>query len=125
VEPSTDTAGETASPTPRRRVPVWLPVASAAVVVIVIAVVAVLVVSGDDPGYDDAVRQRFLEACTDDGGEPVRSTCECVYEGVEREIPFDRFEEIDDELVAQAAERGAGEPLTLPDDVQAIVERCL
>jgi hypothetical protein len=110
----------------RRSVPTWAWAVGGVVLVAVIAAVIVLVAgSGDEPGYNDAVRERFIAACTEDGGEPVRSTCECIYTRVEGEIPFDRFEAVDAELAEQAAGQPAGAPLTLPADIEAIRADCV
>jgi hypothetical protein len=128
VAPTTGPAGDedaAAADGRRRRLSRWTWVAAAAVVAAIVVVVLIAVTGSDEQGYDDGVRANFLEVCTADGGEPVRSTCECLYEGVEREIPFDEFERIDAELAAQADQRQPGAPLDLPAEVQAILDRCL
>jgi hypothetical protein len=110
----------------RRFVPTWAWAVVGVILVAIIAAVVVLVAgSSDEAGYDDAVRERFMTACTEDGGEPVRSTCDCIYTRVEDEIPFDRFEAVDAELAEQAVGQPAGAPLTLPAELEAIRSDCV
>jgi hypothetical protein len=128
VAPTTGPAGDDPAAVAdgrRRRLARWSWVVAAAVVAAIVIVVLITMTDSDEQGYDDGVRARFLEVCTADGGEPVRSTCECLYEGVEREIPYDEFERIDAELAAQADQSEPGAPLDLPAEVQAILDRCL
>lgn len=108
------------------RFPTWVWILAAlAGLAIVIGIVLIAVGASEQTDYDDATRTRFLDACTADGGDPVRRTCECIYDGVEAEIPFDRFEEIDSQLSEQASSTGPGDPLPVPEDVQRIVDRCI
>lgn len=101
----------------RRRLP-WLVAAGVGALVIVGVVVAVLA-TRDQGGYDDQTRDDFLAACTADGGDPVRPTCECIYDEMVATVPYDRFEEVDEQLTQQSGD------LTLPDDVSAIVDGCV
>ncbi len=78
-----------------------------------------------DPTYDDAVQARFMEACTAQGGDPVRDTCACLYGELERTVPFDRFEEVDEQLAAQLQSTTLGQSLTLPDDVRSLLDACV
>lgn len=100
----------------------WLGIAAVAVAAAVVAVVLLVVVRPDRSGYDDATRQRFLEACTADGGEAVAVTCGCLYDALVDSLPYERFEEVDRALLDQPAEPGI--PLTLPADVQALLDEC-
>jgi hypothetical protein len=116
----------TSGESPRAGLPRWAWIAGAAVLlVVVVGVIAGAASSSSEATYDDAVRDRFLSACTEDGGDPVRSTCECIYAKVEAEIPFDRFEEIDAQLAEQAGAREPGAPLELPSDIEAIRVACV
>lgn len=109
-----------------RRVPLWAWIAGVlAVVIIAVGVIVAVTGSGDEPTYDDATRQRFLDACTAEGGEPVRNECECWYDAIVAEVPFDRFEEVDDQLTAEQAGRQPGTPLQLPADFQALLDPCV
>jgi hypothetical protein len=96
-----------------------------AVGVLVLVVIVALVARPDDPTYDDASRERFLSACTADAGEPVQSTCECLYDRIVATVPFDRFELISEDLEREAQGLPADEPLPLPDDVQAMLDECV
>ena len=78
-----------------------------------------------DPTYDDAVQARFIEACTAQGGDAVRDTCACLYGELERTVPFDRFEEVDEQLAAQLQSTTLGQSLTLPDDVRSLLDACV
>ncbi len=67
-------------------------------------------------GYDAEVEANFIETCTDQAG--ARDVCQCAYDGFEREIPFDRFQEVDDRL---RDDPGAD----LPDDFVQIYTECV
>lgn len=101
----------------------WLGIAAAAIAAVVVAVVLLVVVRPADPGYDDATRQRFLDACTAEGGDAVAGTCGCLYDRMAADLPFERFEAVDELLAAETVE--AGQPLALPADVQALLDACL
>jgi hypothetical protein len=118
------TDGDAASPSPASRRPwyFWTALAVLGVVVVVVIAAAVRPRAQDD--YDDATRERFVAACTADGGEPVRSTCVCLYDEIVEHVPFDRFELLDDELATEVQD-GADAPLTLPGDVQALLDECV
>lgn len=103
----------------RRRV---LVVVAVAVVLAGLIAAFVIVMGRSDPTYDDATRSRFMDACTADGGDPVRGTCECIYDGIVASIPYDRFEDVDKLLREQAA---SNEKLVLPDDIDAIRRNCV
>lgn len=94
-------------------------------VVVAAFTVALLVRRSQRPeGYSDTVYATFMEACSRDGGEPVRPVCQCIWDRAVTEIPYGRFEQINAELVAQEAEQGTGVPLHVPDDFGAIVRAC-
>jgi hypothetical protein len=106
----------------RRRLP-WVVVAAAGAVVVVAVVVAVLVTRDESTaGYDETTRANFMAACTAEGGDPVEPTCACIYDDLVATVPYERFAEVDDQLTQETA--AAGE-LALPDDVAAIVDRCV
>lgn len=83
--------------------------------------VGLLMGGGEARDYDDEVRAEFLAVCTADGGEGVTETCVCLYDGIRAELDYDEFAELDAELAAAAE---PGEPLELPDEVQAILDDC-
>lgn len=98
-------------------------IATGAVTTFALAVVVVLVVSGrPEPDYDDVSRSRFIEACTADGGEPVRGACECMYDGIVATIAYERFAEVDRELSVGAS---SDTPVELPDDIESIRRDCV
>jgi hypothetical protein len=97
---------------------------------VVLAVLVIVVIAAVRPrpqsDYDDAVRDRFISGCTAQGGAPVKDTCECLYGQIEQNVPFDRFEVIDAMLAAQLqAATAPGQPLELPDDVNAMLQDCI
>jgi hypothetical protein len=104
----------------------WI-VGSIVGVVLLVAVVAVVAAVRPRPqsDYDDAVHDRFLGACTAQGGEPVRDTCECLYGEIEQNVPFDRFELLDESLATQTQSTAPDQPLQLPDDVDAMLQDCV
>jgi len=61
-----------------------------------------LVISGcgkDEPSdYNAEVEKNFIETCTDEGGDDLQDVCQCAYDSFEREIPFDRFQRVDERL---------------------------
>ncbi len=98
-------------------------IATGAVTALALAVVVVLVVSGrQEPDYGDVSRSRFIEACTADGGEPVRGACECMYDGIVANIAYERFAEVDRELSVGAS---SDTPVELPDDIESIRRDCV
>jgi hypothetical protein len=100
--------------------------ATVALAIVVAAFIAALLVrrSQRPEGYSDAVYATFMDACSRDGGEPVRPVCQCIWDRSVTEIPYARFKEINAELLAQEAEQGSGVPLHVPDDFGAIVRAC-
>jgi hypothetical protein len=106
---------------------VWLGIGVAALVVLV--VVVAIVRPRPQSSYDDAVRDRFLDACTAQGGDGVVDTCTCFYEQLERDVPFDRFELLDESLATQLQLHeqtdAVDRDLDLPDDIAQMLERCV
>jgi hypothetical protein len=76
---------------------------------------AVLVGCGDEApdDYDADVEREFLEECTT--ASPAQ-LCQCLYDRIEAEIPFARFEQVDRELAADP-----GDP---PDDIARLAVIC-
>ncbi|CAN5765591.1 hypothetical protein BH24ACT3_BH24ACT3_01690 [soil metagenome] len=46
--------------------------------------------------YNADLRADFVESCTETGGDT--DECECTYDNIEDSVPFDRFQEITDDL---------------------------
>lgn len=117
-----------ANAAPRRRGIPGRVIAVAAVAVLAVAVVAIVMGvvlvsrdSGPTATYDAGTEQRFLDSCTADGGDPVRPACQCLYNEIVAAIPYARFEELSEQLVAAST---AGEPFVLPSEIQALVPAC-
>lgn len=113
----------TAAPRSSRRP--WYLWAGIAAALIVVVVVVALVARPSDPTYDDASRDRFLESCTRDGGDPARPTCECLYGRIVASVPYDRFELVNEDLARQLETLPEDEPLELPDDFQVMLDECI
>ncbi len=113
-----------AVPTNRTRTVV---VAGLILVIVATAFTVALVVrrSLREDGYTPEVHETFMTACTRDGGEPVRPVCQCIWDRAVSDVPYERFKQVNAELVAQEAEQGAGVPLHIPDDFGVIVQGCV
>jgi hypothetical protein len=96
-----------------------------AAILIVVVVIAAIVRPRPQSSYDDAVRARFLEACTAQGGATVADPCGCLYDKIEQNVPFDRFELLDETLAIQTQTSAPGQPLNLPDDIDAMRLECV
>ena len=74
---------------------------------------------GDDSeqSYSSDTRASFLEPCVAGLGEEGRDICECSYDLIVEDIPFDEFEDIDRDL--------QNDPdAELPDAISDIVAAC-
>ena len=47
-------------------------------------------------GYTPQIESNFLSSCTEGGVS--QDVCQCAFDGIEADVPFDRFLEIDQEL---------------------------
>ncbi len=88
---------------------------------VVVAVIGLgLVVAGCGKSapsdYNDATEQTFIETCTDQAGE--QDVCQCAYDSFKRDIPFDRFQRVDDRLRENPESN-------LPDDFIDIYTNCV
>jgi hypothetical protein len=74
---------------------------------------------GDDSsGYTAEVEQEFIDACVAGaGGGGVTEQCQCTYDELKANVPFERFDELDRQLAT--AEPGADLPQELIDAVTA------
>ena len=84
---------------------------------VVLAVCALLGAGCSDSrrDYSADTEGAFMEACTVDQAQPA-PVCKCTYDEITRQIPFDRYVELDEELQA--------DPNEVPDDVIRIVADC-
>ena len=48
-------------------------------------------------GYTPQIESNFLSSCTE-GGAVSQDVCQCAFDAIEADVPFDRFMEIDQEL---------------------------
>ncbi|MEY2433684.1 MAG: hypothetical protein QOC92_3409 [Acidimicrobiaceae bacterium] len=82
------------------------------VVIFVLAVAAAC--SSGGHGYGGATEAAFMETCTHKESQPAQM-CKCIYDEISRQVPFDRYVELDkqmqkddkfvpDELVRAAAD---------------------
>jgi hypothetical protein len=86
-------------------------------VVIVLALCALLGVacSKSSRGYSGDTEGAFMESCTVNQGQPA-PVCKCTYDEITRQIPFDRYVELDKQLQA--------DPNKVPEDLIRIVSDC-
>ncbi|MGH9234606.1 MAG: hypothetical protein ACRD0R_14870, partial [Acidimicrobiales bacterium] len=73
--------------------------------------------AGGDEGYTAAVEQEFIDACVGSAGGGATEQCQCTYDELKANVPFERFAELDRELAT--AEPGADLPQELLDAVAA------
>ncbi|MBI2706666.1 MAG: hypothetical protein HYX32_15450 [Actinobacteria bacterium] len=98
------------------------PFVVAGIVLLAVAVAAVVVafISSREPtGYTAEDEQKFMAACTANGGEPVRGTCSCIYGQMATKVPYARFVAVNNDLA------GRQSPIELPQDVEAIRADCV
>lgn len=68
--------------------------------------------------YNADVERTFVDTCTEQSGNDLRTVCQCAYNSFKRDIPFDRFQRVDQRL--------ADDPQsTLPDDFLNIYTDCV
>jgi actin-like ATPase involved in cell morphogenesis len=73
---------------------------------------------GDDSsGYTAEVEQEFIDACVAGAGGGGTEQCQCTYDELKANVPFERFAELDRQLAT--AEPGADLPQELIDAVTA------
>ena len=70
--------------------------------------------AGEHDGYSAALRSEFVVDCVAQG--TPQDQCGCLYDGLEDEVPFSRFEELDEAISSGARE--------IPDDVADIAASC-
>ncbi len=87
----------------------------------VVALLCLLVVACGDEGpgeYDEDVRASFLGACIeDDTDDDLVAVCECTYDTLVAELPYERFE-----AVESRRQQGGAD---MPEDVTEIIVRCI
>ncbi len=89
--------------------------------VAVVLVVSACTPSGQPDDYDTTTQENFIEACEANGAEQatdVAAVCQCSYDAIVDQIPFEDFESFDEEL---------RDDINAPfdDQVSAIVADCI
>lgn len=80
--------------------------------------------------YTSANRNAFLTACSRPIDDPrlLSGVCDCVYDRLEFEMPFDDFVALDEALTPPEIEGDEAvqtvPPVTLPEEITAIVAEC-
>ena len=88
----------------------------------IVSLLVVLVLAagcGDDggEGYSDETEAQFMASCVASVQEGEESLCECIYDGMANDVPFDEFKKLDRRL--------SDDPdAELPEDVNALVMEC-
>jgi hypothetical protein len=83
------------------------------------ALVAALVgaaCSGAPSGYGKQSEAVFMRSCVQTNGQTAERLCRCSYDQIVKQIPYDRWKEIDREL--------RDHPDTVPSDLERIVVAC-
>lgn len=100
-----------------------------------VSVAAIIVLAGcgeSEPptDYTSANRNAFLAACSRPLDDPrlLSEVCDCVYDRLELEMPFDEFVELSEALIPPETEvdgaAPSAPPATVPEEVTAIVADC-
>jgi hypothetical protein len=106
-------------------------IALGVVAAVALVVIMVVTMSGDDggtaggngsggddaEGYTAAVEQEFIDACVAGATGDATEQCQCTYDELKANVPFERFAELDRQLAT--AEPGADLPQELLDAVAA------
>ncbi len=90
---------------------------------VVTAGAAIALFGGDDASYTPESREAFLAACTADGGDDVESVCVCWYDSITQPMPYERYDEVSTEFLAQL-EADPDSSLAKPDDFEALLADC-
>lgn len=101
----------------------FIPITVGIVAFLIAAGAAVLLFSGDDGSYSPETREAFLAACSADGGDDVESVCVCWYDSITQSIPYDRYDEVNDQFL-QELEEDPGSVIAVPDDFEALLADC-
>jgi hypothetical protein len=92
-------------------------------VAILIGLMAWVMVSGGGTNtYDEQTRKDFMHACTQSGAPGSKTVCGCFYDSIVRAIPFKRYDQVNQQLLADAPAKGQG--VQLPKDFEALLEAC-
>lgn len=69
-------------------------------------------------GYGPELKADFVADCTD-AGTP-EATCACLYDALEADVSYERFQEIDEDLRSGPT----GVPADIPTDIQSMAVAC-
>jgi actin-like ATPase involved in cell morphogenesis len=76
---------------------------------------------GGGGGYNAAIEEEFVSSCATSADQ---AQCQCIYDELEADVPFDRFVEISQEVVGLTPEEMA-DPSNLPDELVTAVLSCM
>lgn len=88
-------------------------------IVSLVAAVVLAVGCGEDggEGYSAETEAQFMASCVASVQEGEESLCQCIYDGMAKDVPFDEFEKLDRRL--------SDDPdAELPEDVNDLVMEC-
>jgi hypothetical protein len=105
---------------------VWVAVACIAAVAIVLA--AIIATSGGDggggdggeaEGYTPEVEEEFVSSCQEAAGDTglSESQCQCAFDEIKANVPFERFVEIDEQLREGSTD--------IPEELTDVMGTCL
>jgi hypothetical protein len=105
---------------------VWIALGAIAAIALIVILVVTMTsgdegANADDPvegatDYNDAIEADFIAECTQDA--PAEQ-CQCAYDQLEANVPFDRYVELAEEDLSGATSRD-----DLPAELQAATEAC-
>ena len=73
---------------------------------------------GEASGYTQEVEEGFVSECTSQAA--TQAQCECAWDGVVEQIPFERFAEIEDDIAAERAAGREPDPTAYPELVEVM-----
>jgi hypothetical protein len=82
---------------------------------VVLAAVMFAACSSSGDGYSEDTKQTFLVSCTHNESEP-QELCGCIYDEITKQIPFDRYVELDKQMQK--------DDKFVPDELQRIAADC-
>ena len=103
-----------------------LAIIGGAVGAVAIVVIAVLMLTGGGSGYPAEFRADFLDECTSTsevGRSAAQSICKCAYQEIQREIPWERWEQAES---PDGTFAGGGDRLQqeMSNDVSGAIRGC-
>lgn len=84
-------------------------------VAVVAAALILCACSSPSEGYSQDTKETFLISCTHNEDEP-KDLCVCIYDEITRQIPFDRYVELDKQMQQ--------DDQFVPDELERIAADC-